>query len=87
MTLGLGISMYGIARLMSHHRGGLPVLALGLLVTGAVRPHVTVLIVVAVVVAYLLRPSRRITALTPVVKVGGLVVLCVASYVSLRGRG
>ncbi len=84
MTLGLGLSMYGVARLLAHLRGGLLLLALGMLVTGAVRPHVTVLIVLALAVSFLLLPSRTVTSMTPVVKVAGWLVLAAAAYLSIR---
>jgi hypothetical protein len=84
MTLGIGLSMWGAARLMAHRRGGLVMLAVGLVETGVVRPHVTVLLVVSVLVAYLVRPSPRVTAMTPLIKIGGVVVLVIATYVTVR---
>ncbi len=84
MTLGLGLSAYGVALLFTRRRIGILPLALGLLATVAVRPHVTLLVVGALVVAYAVRPARRTTSLTPVIKVGGVLVLLLATYVVLR---
>ena len=56
MTLGLGLCAYGVALLLAGRRSGVPVLALGMLATAAVRPHVTLLVAGALVVAYALRP-------------------------------
>jgi len=84
MTMGIGFAMWGAARLMVHRRGGLLLLAVGWVVTALVRPHVTVILTVALVVAYLMRRSRRVTSMTPVVKIGGFIVLAVATYLTVR---
>jgi hypothetical protein len=84
MTLGLGLCAYGLALLFSGRRVGVLSLAVGVLATGAVRPHVTLLVLAGAVVAFAVRPVRRVTTLTPVVKVGGVLALLVVGYVVLR---
>lgn len=82
MMLGVGLAMYGVARMLDGRaRGALP-LALGLLATAMVRPHVTALLVGALLVALVVRPARHATPLTPLVKlvtVGAAVALMVVA--------
>lgn len=76
ISFGLGLSSYGIALIMRHQPAGYLVAALGLLATAGPRPHITVLCVVSLMMAYLLRrKSWRESALGPVGKVAGIVVL------------
>lgn len=76
ICFGLGLSSYGIALIMRHQPLGYPVTALGLLATAGPRPHVAVLVVVSLSVAYLLRRrSWRDSMMGPVGKVVGIVVL------------
>lgn len=58
MMLTLGLAAYGAARLLSGARGGVPVLLVGALGAAMVRPHMALLITVALVAAYIVRPSR-----------------------------
>jgi hypothetical protein len=75
MMFGVGLAMYGAARLLtSGYRGLLPLL-LGLAATYMVRPHVTVLLVGALLTAVALRPSRNPSPLTPILKGGALVLV------------
>ncbi len=53
MAFTIGLASLGAARLFTHRRGGLTLLALGLLGAVMVRPHVALMVVVAVAVAYL----------------------------------
>jgi hypothetical protein len=76
ICFGLGVSSYGIALIMRHRPLGYPVAGLGLLAISGARPHVTVLVVVSLSMAYLLRrKSWRDATLGPVGKVAGIVVL------------
>ena len=76
ISFGLGLASYGIALIMRHPPLGYPVAGLGLLATAGPRPHITVLCVVSLMLAYMLRRrSWRETAMGPVGKVVGLVVL------------
>ena len=79
MTLALGLSAYGASKLLRQQHGAVPLLAVGLWATAIVRSHMAVLIFGAIVVAYLLRRSRRPTTTAPVIKFAGILVLLVAS--------
>jgi hypothetical protein len=85
MVLTLGVASYGIARLLTHRRGGFVVGATGLLGTAMVRPHVTLILMVAVVFAYALRPSGLATGHSRMAKIMGLMVLLAGSAL-LVGR-
>lgn len=76
MTLTLGLSAYGAARILRRKQGGFVLLVLGMLGTAAVRPHVSLIFVVSLGAAYLLRrsPSGG-SLLAPVAKLTGVVVL------------
>jgi hypothetical protein len=58
MMLALGLTAYGAARLLSHRRVAYTPLLVGLVAASAVRPHVAVLAVVALVGGYIVRPRR-----------------------------
>jgi hypothetical protein len=60
MTLGLGISAYAAARILTRRPFGYLLLLVGCAATAMVRPHVTVLFLAAFVVAFLLRRDRAI---------------------------
>ena len=75
MTLALGASALGVACLLTRRRGGLTMLTLGLVASALVRPHVSVMILVAVLAGYLLRRSPSRSALGPVASLAGLVAL------------
>lgn len=57
LMLWLGVAALGAAKFLTHARGGLLLLALGLIGLSLVRPHVAVLVVCALVAAQLFRPS------------------------------
>ena len=61
MTFTLGLTAWGLARFLTHHRGGVWAVAAGLTGSAMVRPHVTLLVLVAVAIAYLLRRTRQAT--------------------------
>ena len=76
ISFGLGLASYGIALITRHQTLGYPVAALGLLATAGPRPHITVLCVVSLMIAYLLRrKSWRETKMGPIGKAVGIVVL------------
>ena len=52
MMLGIGVSLLGVARLLTRTPRALPILALGLALTGLVRPHITFLLMIATIGAY-----------------------------------
>jgi hypothetical protein len=91
MMVGVGLAMYGAARLLtSGYRGLLPLL-FGLGATYVVRPHVTVLLVGALLAAVAFRPSTSPGPLTPLLKggalllVGGLAALAVFQAADFLG--
>ena len=76
ISFGLGLSSYGIALILRHQPFGYGVTALGLLATAGPRPHITILCVVSLMLAYILRRrSWRESKMGPVGKVVGVVVL------------
>lgn len=77
MTLALGLTAYGLARLVTQRRGGVPLIGLGLVASSMVRPHVTLLVLAALAFAFVLRRSRRLSWGGPA-KIAGLVLLVLA---------
>ncbi|HUP75828.1 MAG TPA: hypothetical protein VM282_22530 [Acidimicrobiales bacterium] len=58
MTLALGLTAYGAARIFRHRRNAYPPLLLGLAASSVVRPHVAVVVTAALLAGFLLRPRR-----------------------------
>jgi hypothetical protein len=58
MTLALGLTSYGAARLFTHQRRAYIPLVLGLAAALIVRPHVAVAVIVAIAAGYVVRPRR-----------------------------
>lgn len=86
MMLTLGISAYGVARVYARQRGGYLILSIGLVGMSMVRPHVAVVVVVAVVAGLLLRRSPGRPLETRVLAtLLGLVLLVVAGSVVVAG--
>lgn len=84
MTLGIGLTAYGAARMFTRARGGFMVLALGLLTTLGVRPHITAILFVAVFAGYLLRPNKGGSALGPIAKAVGIAVLVITGLLVVQ---
>jgi hypothetical protein len=74
MMLFIGMSALGAALALRGELRGFTALALGMAGTVIVRPHITVILFLALSSAYVIRPRSR-TATGPVLKVGGLVAL------------
>lgn len=53
MMFGIGLASYGAARMFTHRRLGVATLAGGLTVLGLIRPHMALVVIVGVGVAYL----------------------------------
>jgi hypothetical protein len=84
MCLGLGITAYGAARLLTHARGGLFALAGGTTMLFLVRPHVAVLALVATFAAYLLkRTPQGSSILAPIGKLAVTVLLGIGLVVGI----
>jgi hypothetical protein len=77
MTFTLGITAYGVARVLTYRRGGVVCLLAGLGGTILVRPHVSLVVFLALFAAFILRPPRRPTITSPIAKIGGLVLLVI----------
>jgi hypothetical protein len=58
LVAAIGLASLGVARLLQHRRGGLTLTALGTLAAAMIRPHVAMLVVIALMAALLLRRSR-----------------------------
>jgi hypothetical protein len=81
MTLALGITAYGCARLLTQRRGGFSCFALGILATTMARPHMSLIVFLAIAGAYLLRRSSNPSVLSPAAKGFGIVTLLVVGLV------
>jgi hypothetical protein len=75
MTFCLGIAAYGVARMLTYQRGGIVMLLAGLGGTMLVRPHVSLVVFLALFAAFILRPPRKPSITSPIAKVGGLILL------------
>ncbi|WP_405014219.1 hypothetical protein [Kitasatospora sp. NBC_01539] len=85
MMLCLGVTTYGVARLLDRRFGAFACIALGSLGTAMVRPHVTVLAGAGLTVAYVLRRRpRQVSALGPLRTVLTVVVLGVMVMLMLQ---
>lgn len=76
MLFGLGLSALGVAKILRHQPVGWIWLASGLVATGVVRPHLTVMVFAGAAAAWLLRREQK-TAIVPVQRVLGLVVFLI----------
>ena len=85
MMLCLGLTTYGVARLLDRRLGAFACIAFGSLGTAMVRPHVTALAGAGLLVAYVLRRRpRRVSALGPLRTVLTAVVLGVMVMLMLQ---
>jgi hypothetical protein len=85
MTLCIGMTAYGFARLYTRGRFGFALMGAGLAGAGAVRPHIAVILLAAGFAGYIFRPAGpRATALSPIAKVVGVGVLLVVSIVAMQ---
>ncbi len=85
MLFTLGIATVGAARILTRKSRGYPLLAIGLLGAGMVRPHIALLVCLALAVAYL-RRERPVWARVfgPVPQFIGLVAVAVFAVVALN---
>ncbi len=81
MTLTIGITAYGAARLLAQRHGGYPILALGLWGTAMVRPHITLILALSVLVAYPVRRSAKKSTTAPITKTVGFGVMILLALV------
>jgi hypothetical protein len=78
VTLGLGLTTYGAARVFTYLRLGLVTVASGLTLSFLIRPHIAALLAASFAIGYLVRPTLQRTALSPLAKAAGAVVISVA---------
>jgi hypothetical protein len=81
--LGLGIAAYGSARLLRHLPFSLIWLMAGLVTTGLVRPHISLLLVITLTATFVLAPGRGTGPVALARKLFGLAALCALSYLAL----
>ena len=91
MLLLIAIASLGTARLLTRARGGYLLILVGLVGSALVRPHVTLLVFVAIGIAFIIgrRDTNRIpgqVSLGGVTKVIGIVVLLVAGSLLAPGH-
>ncbi|MBW3573507.1 MAG: hypothetical protein KY450_01405 [Actinobacteria bacterium] len=82
MTLMLGTFAYGAAALLTRRPSGVLWVVVGTAGSAMVRPHVTVIAVAALMLAYLLVGSGRPSYARPLSKVAGLAVLAVVFFLA-----
>jgi hypothetical protein len=84
MMLMLGMMSYGAARILARKHFGALTLVLGAAGSAMVRPHVTLLVMISLFAAFLLRPSSKKSLLGPVAKFAmlGILALGVIGVVS-----
>jgi hypothetical protein len=83
MIFAIGICVTGVANVVSHRRSGLPLAVLGIAAAGMIRPHVALMLFVALVLTYLARRSRA-HGLGPLGKLMGVSVLLLVGLVLVR---
>ncbi|MGH9067117.1 MAG: hypothetical protein ACRD0J_06470, partial [Acidimicrobiales bacterium] len=79
--LGLGLAAYGGARLFNRQLRGFAWLAAGLALSALIRPHVALLAILTLAVAYPLGRAKRVTPVTPLVTLAGAAVFVVGGVV------
>lgn len=84
MVLCIGLAAYGVAVLLSGRPWGAAVMGLGLAGTSAVRPHITLMLFVGLVAAYLVRRPTKRTVLGPVTRGLAVVLLLAGGAVVAR---
>lgn len=81
MVLSVGLISWGAAKVFVHRRGGMLLLALGLVGGAMIRPHVSMVALLAVFVALLFRRSAQLSLRRLVGKVALVLVLLVAGTI------
>lgn len=77
MLFGIGLSCYGAARFLMGRSFGLPVMAVGMWATSLIRPHITLIVFLAVCAGYLFRRVGRDRPFGPLAKIVGALILVV----------
>jgi hypothetical protein len=79
MMLTIGLSAYGVARLLERRRGGLTIAIGAMVLGGLVRPQVSAMIFAALTLAIMFRRSRRRPLFGPLGRVALVLVFVVGS--------
>lgn len=87
MTLSLGVSAYGVARMVTSQRWGFSMLGVGIVASLMVRPHVALFVCVGGAVAYALRRSHRGVRAHPLKLVGLAAMLGLGLFVVSQAEG
>jgi hypothetical protein len=83
--LGIGLTVWGIGRIIAGLRNGFFALVLGLAVTASTRPNITAILFVAVFAGYLVRPSnKKASTLGPIYKFVGVAALLVGGFLVIQ---
>jgi hypothetical protein len=84
MLFTLGLMSFGVASVLARRRGALVPLLLGAAGTAMVRPHVTVMVMASLFLAYLLARRRHQSPLGPLKTLVGIGVFAAAGFFALR---
>ncbi len=87
MQLTIGVTLYGAALVLTHRPAGYLILALGLWGTAMVRPHIALILFLALFVALLMRRSRRPGSGPSVGKLVGVGILVIFGAFLLNKTG
>ena len=80
MLLTIGIMVNGVARILTHTRFGITLLAIGGVGSAVVRPHITLLVYVCLFMAFVLRRSPKGAPTAPLMKGVGILLLLVGGF-------
>jgi len=85
MLFGLGLATYGAARLLAGRGGGLVWTVCGVVLAGAIRPHVAAMFMIGLAVAWLLHPSTARSRLTDAtVRIGIAIVVVIGAVLAIQ---
>jgi hypothetical protein len=85
VSLGIGLTIWGLGRIIARLRYGFAPMTIGLAITASTRPHITAILFAAVFVGYLVRPSTTTgSTLGPIYKFVGIVVLLVGGFAVIQ---
>ena len=83
--LGIGMTVWGMGRLIARLRNGFLALLVGLGITVSTRPNITAILFAAVFAGYLVRPSnKKASTFGPIYKFVGVVALLIAGFVVIQ---
>lgn len=83
MMFCIGVVVYGLARMFEHMPGGIPIVLAGLGASAMIRPHITLMLAVAVMGASTITRSRTAPGDLPLAKWLRVIVFIVAVAVAM----